>query len=307
VALAVQDVALKAGDSTAEPANQRSLLSAELPDVQWPKLGNKVLSYLQDSLRTRLWSAGGMWLTAFFVAGWLYAFRGGAANRLRWTFTAALALLLAAQAVGNSGECERHVASWLAPLMMIFGAGFFFVLLGSNPRLAAWPRACAGALLLAQALPLLHDVLEPRRMHINYPPYYPALFVGMRQELARRDDTGRFGVMADVPAGVAWYGRQRVWAQPVNLRDFYTVTVELQSIAELLLSPRTLDRPFFSELNPRPPAGGPAPDKLGNWGAIYGGIVTGSLPANFPLRVPQRIADNLYVMLNPALPAPRGK
>ena len=307
VALAAQDVALKAGDTTAEPANQHAQLSASLPDVNLAKLGNKVLSYLQDSLRTRLWSAGGLWLTAFFVAGWLYAFRGAAANRLRWTFTAALVVLLAVQAVGNSGEYEHHVASWLAPLVMIFGAGFFFVLLSSNPFLAAWPRACAGALLLAQALPLLHDVLEPRRMHINYPPYYPALFVGIRQELERRDDTGRFGVMADVPAGVAWYGRQRVWAQPVNLRDFYTVAVEIQPIGALLLSPHTLDRPFFSELNPHPPAGGPAPDKLGNWGGVYGGIVSGTLPDTFPLRVPQRIADNLYVLLNPALPAPRKK
>ena len=307
VALAAQDLALKAGDTTAEPATVRASYSATLPGVNLAKLGNKALSYLQDSLRARLWSGGAMWLAAFFAAGWLYVFRSPAANRLRWTLTAALVVLLATQAVTNSGEYEHHVAGWMAPLVIIFGAGFFFVLLGSNPFLAAWPRACAGGLLLLQALPLLHDALEPRRMHINYPPYYPALFASMRQELERRDNTGRYGVMADVPAGVAWYGRQRTWAQPVSLRDFYTLTVEYQPIAELLLSPRTMDRPFYSELSPRPTTGTAAPDPLGNWAPIYGGIVTGSLPAAFPLRVPQRIADNLYVLLNPALPPPREK
>ncbi len=309
VALAAQNLALKAGDPTAEPAVQRALLSAKLPSVELNKLGNKALTSLQENLKSRLWSGGGLWLTAFFVAGWLYGFRSAAANRLRWTFTAAIAVLLVAQAVGNSGESDRLVACWLAPLVMIFGAGFFFVLLGSNPGLGSWPRACAAVLLIAQALPLVHDVLEPRRLHFNYPPYFPALFIGLRSELDRRDPAGRFGVMADVPAGVAWYGRQRVWAQPAQLRDFYAVTLE-QPIAALVLTPRTLDRPFFSELAPRaastvtpPPTG----NHLGDWGRIYGGIYSGTMPAEFPLSFPQRIADNLQVLLNPALSPVRVK
>src|SRR5205085_1729817 len=155
----------------------------------------------------RLWSGGAMWLAAFFVAGWLYAFRSPVANRLRWVFTAALTVLLVAQAALNSGETERAVAVWLAPLLMIFGAGFFFVLLGSNAALSQWPRSVTAALLLVQAIPLAHDALEPRRLHFQYPPYFPALFQGMRQEIERRDTLGRYGIMADVPAGVAWYGQ----------------------------------------------------------------------------------------------------
>lgn len=310
VALAAQNLALKSGDATAEPANQRALLTATLPKADLNKLGNKALTYLQENLKSRLWSGGGMWLTAFFVAGWLYVFRSATANRLRWTFTAALAVLLVAQAVCNSGESERLVACWLAPLVIIFGAGFFFVLLGSNAVLGAWPRACALALVVAQALPLAHDALEPRRLHFNYPPYFPGLFIGMRLELERRDNAGRFGVMADVPAGMAWYGRQRVWAQPVKLRDFYAVTLE-QPIAELLLTPRTLDRPFFSELASRPAPPGATiqqtDSRFGDWGRVYGGLFTGTLPAEFPLSVPQRLAENLYVLLNPAVPPIRGK
>jgi hypothetical protein len=306
VALAAHNVALKAGDPTAEPATLRNTLSTTAPAIDLNKLGNKTLTRLQESLRTRVWSGGAMWFAAFFVAGWLYAFRSQVANRLRWVFTAAFGVLLLSQAAFNSGESERLAAGWLAPLIIVFGAGFFFVLLGSNAALNRWPRLCAGALLLVQALPLAHDVLEPRRLHFQYPPYFPGLFKGMKQELERRDRTGRFGMMADVPAGVAWYGGQRVWSQPVKLRDFYAITLE-QPIGELLLTPRTLDRPFFSELAARPvePSSlSRATNVFGEWGRIYAGLFTGALPPEFPLRAPQKLAENLYVLLNPALPPP---
>jgi len=224
-------------------------------------------------------------------------------------FTLALGSLVLAQAFLNSGETERLPVLWLSPLMMIFGAGFFFVLLEANAGLARWPRTAAAVLLIAQALPLVRDALEPRRLHFNYPPYFPGLFIGMRFELEQRGSLGRFGVMADVPAGAAWYGSQRVWAQPARLRDFYAITVE-QPIGELLLTPRTLDRPFFSELAVRGagmglPSGGN--ERLGEWGQIYSGLLTGRLPPEFPLTSPQKLTENLYVLLNPALPPLRGK
>lgn len=311
VALAAQNVALKAGDPTAEPEGVRATLAAEGPALNLRKLGNKTLTAVQETVRTRFWSGGALWLAAFFVAGLLYGFRSPSANRMRWTFAAAFAVLLVAQASFNSGESERLVVSWLAPLIIVFGVGFFFVLLGSNEVLGAWPRAMAAVLLIAQALPLVHDALAPPpAIRFHYPPYFPALMRGMRSELELRQADGRFGLMADVPAGVAWYAGARVWAQPPQLRDFYAVTLE-QPIGELLLTPRTLDRPFLSELNAHavvPGALSALPNRFGEWGEIYGGLVTGNMPRNFTLGIVHKVADNLYVLLNPALPAPaRGK
>jgi len=305
--LAIQNVALKAGDPTAEPATFRGRISTELPEIDLNKLGNKALTSIQDNVKTRLWS-GGIFLTAFFVAGWIYTFRSATANRLRWMATAALAALIAAQAFFNSGESERLPVLWLAPLIMIFGAGFFHVLLDASPGLSNWPRLAFAMLLVLQALPLVRDALEPRRLHFNYPPYFPGLFVGMRQELEVRGALGRFSLMADVPAGAAWYGDERVWAQPSRLRDFYAIMVE-QPVAELLLTPATLDRPFFSELaarGPGPAALGESTDRFGEWGQVYSGLVTGRMPSNFPLRSREKLAENLYVLLNPSLPQPRG-
>jgi hypothetical protein len=192
-------------------------------------------------------------------------------------FVATFAVLLVAQAALNSGESERLATSWLAPLVLIFGAAFFFVLLESNPVLCLWPRAVTVVLLVVQALPLVHDALEPRRLHFQYPPYLPGLFQGMRRELEQRGAAGRWGLMADVPAGVAWYGDTRVWAQPPRLRDFYAITLE-QPLGELLLPPRTLDRPFFSDLNAKPllpDSLGAVANRFGEWGEIYAGLLTG--------------------------------
>jgi hypothetical protein len=309
VGLAVQNVALKAGDTTAEPATVRATLSAVLPSIDINKLANKALSFVQDCLRSRIWSGGAMWLTAFFAAGWLYAFKSQPVNRLRWLFSVSLLALIGSQAVFNSGDSERQVCVWAAPLIIVFGAGFFFVLLSSHPVLSSWPRACAVSLLLLQSLPLMHDALDPRWLHFQYPPYFPQLFQGMSRQLSASDRDDRFGLMADVPAGLAWYGRTRAWAQPATLHDFYAVQIE-QPTGELLLTSRTLDRPFFSDLNARTKSQAfltPNVPRIGAWGEVYGGLLTGSLPREFPLSSPQKLAENLYVLVNPALPSAHGK
>jgi hypothetical protein len=307
VGLAVQNVALKAGDSTAEPSVVRATLSATLPQIDVNKVANKALTYAQDCLRSRVWSGGAMWFTAFFAAGWLYVFKSRPVNRLRWIFVISLAALIASQAAFNSGDSERQASAWLCPLIIVFGAGFFFVLLGSHPLLSSWPRACASALLLLQALPLMHDALDPHWLHFSYPPYFPQLLQGMSRQLRASGMEGRYGLMADIPAGLAWYGNSRTWAQPATLHDFYAVQVE-QPTGELLLTPKTLDRPFFSDLNARSKAPAflvPYAPRIGEWGEVYGGLLTGSLPREFPLSVPSRISENLYVLVNPALPAVR--
>jgi hypothetical protein len=304
VGLAIQNIALKSGDLTAEPSTVKATLSAKLPSIELNKLGNKALTSIQETLGSRVWSGGAMWFLAFFVTGWLYVFRAGPVNRLRWQFAVSLLVLIVAQSVFNSGDSERQVAVWLSPLIIVFGAGFFFVLLGSHPVFASWPRVCAAALLSLQAAPLVHDALDPHWLHFQYPPYFPQLFQGMRRELNSFDSSGRYGLMADVPAGLAWYGRTRAWAQPATLHDFYEVQVE-QPTGELLLTPKTLDRPFFSDLNAQPKIPGflsAGISRIGEWGEVYGGLLTGSLPRNFPLSAPQKLSENLYVLVNPSLP-----
>jgi len=299
VGLAWQNVALKAGDSTAEPSVQRTLLTTEPPKLDLNKLGNKGLTGVQLNVKERMWSGGGYFVVAFFVAGWLYQFQNLTANRMRWVFTAALLLLVVGQPFLNSGESQRLPAFYLLPPLLVFGAGFFFVLVESNSALGAHSRLAAAALLALQAAPLAHDLFEPRGIHFHYPPYYPALFMRLHTEMDRRGGFQLADVMADVPAGFAWYGRQRVWAQPDRIKDFYLIAIE-RPISLLMLTPATLDRPFFGQLA----VNGVAPDarfqKYQGWGPVYAGLVTGRMPPEFPLR-PQKMANNLIILLNPAI------
>jgi len=293
VAFAAQGIALKAGDPTAEPETVRATLSAAAPVVDLDKLGNKMLTSLQKSFRERLWAGGGIFFTAFFVTGLVYRFREDRVNRVRWLFVATLGLLVVAQAFFDSGEGERFPVVYATPLIAIFGAGFFAVLVASSEALHGHARWAAALLLAVQALPLAHDVVEPRRLHFSYPPYYPGLFLGMRDEMTRRGGAHP-AWLADVPEGAAWYSGQRVWARPATVRDFYGVCQEQAQVA-LVLTPHTLDRPFFSELTKRTEAGG----KLGDWSEVYGALVTNRFPAGFPLSLPQKVADNFYVLIDP--------
>jgi len=295
--LAWQNLALKSGDPTAEPAAQRNLATADAPGLDLKKLGNKGLTGMELNLRERIWSGGGLMLTAFFVAGLAYQFRHRPVNRVRWVFAAVLLVLLAAQPYFNSGESPRLPAYYLAPLIIVFGAGFFFVLVDSQPQLAAHWRWVVAGLLLLQALPLVRDCLEPRKIHFHYPPYYPNLFMELRRDMENRFLAGT-GVSTDVPAGTAWYGRLRVWSKPERLHDFSRIIVE-QNIGALLLTPVTLDRPFFTELAAR--TGDPISlTDTGGWGGVYAGLVTRRMPANFPLNLPpQKLTENMVLLVNP--------
>ncbi len=295
--LAWQNLALKAGDPTAEPFAQRNLATVEPPAFSLNKLGNKGLTGLELNLKERLWSGGGMLLTAFFVAGLAYRFRHGPVNRVRWCFAVMALVLLTGQPFLGSGESARLPAYYLAPLIIVFGAGFLFVLIESQTALTQHWRWLAAGLLALQALPLVRDAMEPKKIHFYFPPYYPALFIELDRELHARFLPGT-GVATDVPAGSAWYGRSRVWAKPERLRDFSQIIVE-QNIGALLLTPVTLDRPFFTELAARKDDTISLSD-TGGWGGVYAGLVTRRMPAGFPLSLPpQKLTENMVLLVNP--------
>ena len=303
VGLAWQDLALRAGDPTAEPATIRATLSAATPAISLAKLGNKGLTAVQTALGAGLWSGGGLCCTAFFVAGLLYRFRQDSVRRLRVVTVALVGVLVVAHAFLNTGEGERLPAAYAAPLLIVFGAGFFSVLVASHEWWSARWGWAAAALLLLQGAPLAREALEPGRLHFSYPPYYPRVFADwIRRPTAQHGFTGTVW-MADVPAGLVWYTGLSAWAQPADLADFYALSDALHDRPlALLLTPRTLDRPFWGELT----ADRRKPDPYrGNWAQIYGGLVTGRFPPLFRLSQPVQLAGNLVLLRDPAWGPPQ--
>jgi hypothetical protein len=303
LAFASQGIALKTGDPTAEPAARHATFSTDAPKPDVNKLGNKVLMAVRRGAGERAWAGGGIFLTAFFVAGFAYRFRDHSVNRLRWTAAGVIVVYALSQAVFDPGEGERDAWLCLSPVIMIFGAGFFFVLVESNETLAPRAALAAVALLAAQALPLARDLAAPRSAHAyNYPPYLPALFEGIGQKLSE----GRampLAWMADVPAGAAWYSGQRVWMQPATMEGFNYVA-NWQQVRALVLTPETLAKPYFGELaKPRAGAAGVGTAAgASDWAAVYRGLAAGRMPPGFPLSVPIRITPDFYVLVDPGTP-----
>lgn len=291
VGLAWEGLATRLGDPTAEPNVVRTTLSAEPPQVSLAKIGNKCLTAIETAFKDKLWSSGGLFLTAFFVAGWLYGFKQPGVNRLRWLAVACMLVLVPAYGAMNSGEGERVPILYLSALVVVFGAGFFVVLADSTlgESRVKW---AAAALILVQALPLLHDLLEPRRAHFTYPPYYPGLFVSLRNSFQQAMPGQEFPWMADIPAGAAWYSGCPVWAKTDDLADYYKISLD-RPFEALLLSPHTLDKPYFAELAPVKSS---APN-LGEWPLVYTGLNTGRFPPTFTLRRTQRLTDNMFILL----------
>lgn len=293
--LAWQEVAMKVDGTSADPAIVRATLNAAAPSLDLAKLGNKGLTAIQSAVTEKLWSGGALWLAGLFVAGLFYRFREERVNALRGLVVALLAVLVLGNAFLDSGEGERLPTTYAAPLLIIFGVGFAAVLISSSENLNTHALWAFMVLLALQALPLGKSLLEPRKLHFQYPPYYPTLFISMREEMwARSSGTAR-GWMADVPAGAAWYSGQRVWNMPADLRDFYAIGAEQPMIA-LVLTPKTLDKPFLSELAHHSPndAG-----RVGDWSQIFISLVTGKPVPGFPLALRQNVADNFCVLVDP--------
>ena len=109
--------------------------------------------------------------------------------------------------VMNPGGKPIHISSE-ADRTKVPGVEEFFVDLGRDVRVdpdrglhAGHPREGEPVMGGAHIEARREEPLEPRRVHFQYPPYFPALFQGMRLELDKRGALPAYGVMADTPAG----------------------------------------------------------------------------------------------------------
>jgi hypothetical protein len=241
------------------------------------------------------WTGGGMLLAGLFLAGGLHRFRRPEARLGWWLAAAGLPLLLVAHGMTATGVAgERDPLVYGAPLLLLGGAGFLQVLLSSAPRWTQRTTMVGLVVVTLQAVPLGATWFGANRLHFAYPPYYPDAIRGVAAEVQRRS-AREAAWMCDQPQGAAWYAGQRVWAQPTRLRDFYAIYAE-QPLVALLLTPATLDRPFFDDLAKGDD--GATASRFGDWDQIYRGLVTGEWPREFPLRRRQAIAPNHQILLD---------
>jgi Dolichyl-phosphate-mannose-protein mannosyltransferase len=222
---------------------------------------NKVVTNSLDLLENDLPRFGGNWLAAFFLVGLLVPFQNASLQRLRWFVLASLVLLFLGQAAGRTHfdtltptVNPGNLLVLLTPLVFLFGAAFFGLVLDNVPFPFPLLRSLAqlGATLLL-CLPLVvalgSDLLAipgliPRREYPLAEPYSPTVI----RELSSYTPEGSL-IVSDVPWAVAWYGgRTSAWI-PLHVQDgykedFFVLNDYQRPVQALYLSPLTSNLPW---------------------------------------------------------------
>lgn len=223
-------------------------------------------------------------LVFFFVVGVMYGFRRSDASRLRLVVLGCLAVALVGMAVvGLPYEPVEPAVNGgnllvpLLPLVAMFGAAFFYLLLDRIPFQMQLTRGAAiGVFVLLNIAPMIFTILPPRRAPFPYPPYCQ-MYLQLLSKWYAKSDVG----VSDAPWMVAWYvDRRTVWL-PVTLEEYFEIHdfVAPHHTQFVLLTPYMLDRRFQSDL---------VNGEFKPWATI----ARGQLPDLFPLRTATLLPPN---------------
>jgi hypothetical protein len=263
-------------------------LQPEIPSLAIHQYFSKLAVNLESILQSELFKMGGGWLIAFFLVGLLVGFRNPALRRMRYFVVAGIVVLAIVQALGRTGLSDEtpdinseNLLVLLAPVVLVYGVGLFYVLLDSVKFTQALRYLSVGLFVAVLWLPMLFAILSPKKSPVAYPPYRPDVIQNVSQILKENEM-----MMSDAPWAVAWYGdRQSVWLTLNATVDressrqwqesFFAINDILKPINGLYLTPRSLDARLQSQLL-----------HVGEWSwadFIVGALFRNQVPPTFPL------------------------
>ncbi len=240
----------------------------------------KFLGNFKQIVQTDLPTLSGSWVTAFFIAGLLLHFREAGRNRIKYFALMCLGMFMIVQALGRTQLSEdspqinsENMLVLLVPLVIMYGAALFFVLLDHlELPFVVLRHIVTGAFVVVMCLPMILVFVPPRTNPIAYPPYYPPTI----QQLCNWMKENEL-MMSDVPWAVAWYGRRPcVWLTLNAQSEFFAINDYLKPIRALYLTPRTMNGRFLTDWI--------LPREYG-WGSfVLESVMRREIPPNFPLR-----------------------
>lgn len=296
VGLAQHEIMLWDRENALEPHQDRSALSPDGPEFKAYRVVYKFLTGVEMQFSESLWTDGAFFLAGFFILSIIYRFRRPETDHMRWLAVAMLGTLLFLFPVLSSWESERTPSRILAPVLILFGVGFFNVLLQSTRSRGYWETlAWYAGFLLVFTVPFFRLALERRGLPFHYPPYWPPVFVQTRE--FKETLTFGTGMISDVPAGMAWYAGERVWAQPTDYEDFARIALH-EGISVQLFSADLMDRPFLRELVDLDIDERFRRKSERNWSSVYIGLIEGEMPRFYPLKEVYQISDNMFLCYN---------
>lgn len=258
------------------------------------EMGRKLTTNLRGMVEKDVPGMGSSWAIAFFLPGLLLPFMNPSIGRLRWFLLMAVPVALLIHAGSRTFRVTENpdingdaLLIVVVPMILVFGAGFFMVLL-DQIILPFRPLryVIQGGAVCLFSLALMFHLMPPRTNPVAYPPYFPPLF-GQIGKWMHPEEM----VMSDVPWAVAWYGdRRAMWLTLDSSEDFYFVNDALKTVGIVYLTPRTLDARFHSGMW----------KQTRSWGRFASDIFSrGEVPTGFPLRkVPPGFLDSGQLLLS---------
>jgi hypothetical protein len=298
-------------------------LNPNFSGLSGAEIFRKMLISGREIIQNDLPKCGGSWISAFFLVGLFMPFRNPTLGRLRWFLVGCLGVFMLVQALvrtGLSAEVpevnSENLLVVFAPLVFMFGASLFFILLDqlvTNPPVR---YTVIGLFCLMGSASLIFTLLPPPTPTLAYPPYYPPWIQDKAQWLEENEL-----MMTDIPWAAAWYGqRQSVWLplkyqnQPTDKwkNNFYEINDYIKPVKALYLSAKTMkavetraiaDWGHFAEL---PPGKNGTEDTLWRWisgenavdwaSFVLETLLKGQVPTGFPLKAaPRNLVPELFL------------
>jgi len=267
-------------------------LEPNLSQINLTAIWWKFFTNLRSILTGEIMRLGGGIIAVFFLAGLMIPFRNPAISRVRYFALGALAIFIVAQALGRTALSDdspeinsENLLVLLLPLVMIYGVGFFLILLDQVPLpLPGLRYVVIGVFAAIVSLPMLFNFLPPKTSPVAFPPYHPPSIQKVSNWMREHEL-----VMSDVPWAVAWYGdRQSVLLTLDAHGQFYQFTDYIKPVSALYLTPVSLDARFLSQWA----RGG----SERSWGAlVMAALSAEQLPPKFPLTKSYRLPEQLFL------------
>lgn len=244
---------------------------------QFPPVRDKWFSNLAYFARHYFpdWNAG--LLGALFTVTFLFRFVRRDVREFRWGV--GLALLGTVGLTALAGREHLRLIHCFLPIVLVYGIGFFYVLLARLQLPYTFHEIMVTAgLVLVSAGPLLFTLLPPRA-DLPYPPYYPPHISFVTRLLEPREV-----ICTDIPWATAWYGERVSVELPSTLNGFYDINDYVQRVSAVYFTPQTRDLPYVRSL------------KTGPYKTWFP-VMEGRLPPDFPLTkgFPLNNMDQLYL------------
>ncbi len=240
------------------------------------RLLNQSRFYLLDAFK----DMGASFLVFFFVVSLMYGFKRSETMRLRRVVWGGLLCVIFGMSCilipYDETEGPRRFVTGgnllvlFLPLVTVYGTAFFYLLLDRIAFPARLLRlGVIGLFLGVNAAALIYSLLPPRRGPYPYPPYC-AYYTKLAANWFESDEVGA----SDLPWSIAWVGDRRTVWLPKTADDLVMIHdhVAPKGLSFILLTPRLLNGRFQSDLT------------KGEYKAWFA-VISGRLPANFPLKI----------------------